>query len=36
MKEIIYLTNPFGGWLDISYRMRGFEDFEEFRILVNG
>ena len=36
MKEIIYLTNPYGGWLDISYRMRGFQNFEEFRILING
>jgi hypothetical protein len=36
MKTFLDFTNPYGGIVYITYRLRNFHENEYFRILVNG
>ena len=36
MKAFLTVTNQYGAWAVITYRMKDFSDNEVFRVLVNG
>lgn len=36
IKFILEIVNPYGGYLHLMYRLKGFSEHETFRVLVNG
>lgn len=36
MKTYLFFSNPYGGRMLVTYKMTGFSEDEEFRILING